>query len=74
MENFPFLTSSLLAGTNFLLGGSTLLKDLEELGIFENPSRRNAYRMIEQSKKTFDFYQKLIHRQNSRDGWDCLGV
>lgn len=60
MENFPFLTSSLLAGTNFLLGGSTLLKDLEELGIFENPSRRNAYRMIEQSKKTFDFYQKLI--------------
>lgn len=59
-KNFPFLTSSLLAGVSFLLNGGIILENFEELGIFESASYTNDYKVLDQTNKTFDFYQKLI--------------
>ena len=51
-ENFPFLTSSLLAGVSFLLKGAIILKDFEELGIFSSSNYSNDYKVIDQTNKT----------------------
>jgi len=59
-KNFPFLTSSLLAGVSFLLKGAIILKDFEELGIFSSSNYSNDYKVLDQTNKTFEFYQKLI--------------
>lgn len=64
-ENFPFLTRTLLAGVNFFLRGGFLLKDFEELGIFGNSFYPNDYKVLEQTNRTSDFYQKLIKIKNS---------
>lgn len=64
-ENFPFLTRTLLAGVNFFLKGSFLLKNFEELGIFDNSTYTNDYKVLDKTNKTSDFYQELIKIKNN---------
>lgn len=64
-KNFPFLTRTLLAGVNLFLRGGFLLKNFEELGIFDNSTYPNDYKVLDKTNKTSDFYQELIKIKNS---------
>ena len=64
-ENFPFLTRTLLAGVNLFLRGGFLLKNFEELGIFDSSTYTNDYKVLDKTNKTSDFYQKLIKIKNN---------
>lgn len=66
-KNFPFLTKSLLAGISFFLKGSIILNKFEEMGIFDNKTYPNDYKILEQTNKTSDFYQKLIKIKTSNE-------
>ncbi len=66
LENFPYYSHTLIAGISYFLKGAILLKDFEEIGIFDNPGNRNEYKLLKESNDNFKFYQNLLNiRGNS---------